>query len=476
MHHLRNSIISFVFLTLLASSSWADIKISSITGWSKMSGFSSNGDNSALRIYGGFAGVENAGKCADPDDKNPCDNCVARTNHTFLACNPQRAYKTLRLQITFSSTSIAPSSSTSRFLPVIETVPDDSSATPVTLTPISITPLDGVAGPNIDATIAVEWQELCSKADDDLVIDGGDKDECELSGTQSFRIGFDSAVGTNLNDEGDDSTQITIEFEATDSFKPLLASPQVSEFDASYTTLSACTTAGGGACNFFLRPGDKKATVEKPTLNTNLAGSGHPLGAMVLYCDPTSDFTQIQQSPPTAVLDVVSGSLVKDKITGFSNGTTYSCLAAAQDTAGNIGNFLVLADNKEGCQAISGFDIQCRQFTPDEVIGLFEKEMNCFIATAAYGSPMEKHVKMLREFRNKYLIPNYLGRKFVKLYYAVSPPIARWIAKNPERRAATRALLTPAVWSVSVFMNWSWMLGVAVLFGCGLLALRRKFL
>jgi hypothetical protein len=45
----------------------------------------------------------------------------------------------------------------------------------------------------------------------------------------------------------------------------------------------------------------------------------------------------------------------------------------------------------------------------------------CFIATAAYGSPMAQDVKLLRAFRDQYLLTNEPGHKFVELYYSVSP-------------------------------------------------------
>lgn len=69
----------------------------------------------------------------------------------------------------------------------------------------------------------------------------------------------------------------------------------------------------------------------------------------------------------------------------------------------------------------------------------------CFIATAAYGSSEEAHVRILRQFRDKKLLTNVLGREFVKLYYRYSPPVARYIAGRDVLRFLIRWSLKPAV-------------------------------
>jgi hypothetical protein len=72
----------------------------------------------------------------------------------------------------------------------------------------------------------------------------------------------------------------------------------------------------------------------------------------------------------------------------------------------------------------------------------------CFIATAAYGSYLDPHVYILRNFRDRYLLTNYFGKKFVDFYYKNSPPVAKVIATNDFLKIITRVALTPVVYSV----------------------------
>lgn len=69
----------------------------------------------------------------------------------------------------------------------------------------------------------------------------------------------------------------------------------------------------------------------------------------------------------------------------------------------------------------------------------------CFIATAAYGTPMARQVIVLREFRDRYLLTNAAGRVITSVYYRLSPPLADWISRHERARAVVRALLYPIV-------------------------------
>jgi hypothetical protein len=63
----------------------------------------------------------------------------------------------------------------------------------------------------------------------------------------------------------------------------------------------------------------------------------------------------------------------------------------------------------------------------------------CFIATAAYGTPLHKDIDVLRDFRDEYLMSNLAGRAFVEIYYTLSPQIADVIRENECLGTAVRA-------------------------------------
>ena len=77
----------------------------------------------------------------------------------------------------------------------------------------------------------------------------------------------------------------------------------------------------------------------------------------------------------------------------------------------------------------------------------------CFIATAAYGTPMAEEIQILREFRDEYLLTNPLGQALVDFYYKVSPPIAEFITEHPSLKPIVRAGLVPAVAMSTVAVN-----------------------
>ncbi|MBU7025780.1 MAG: hypothetical protein HXS48_02480 [Theionarchaea archaeon] len=78
----------------------------------------------------------------------------------------------------------------------------------------------------------------------------------------------------------------------------------------------------------------------------------------------------------------------------------------------------------------------------------------CFIATAAYGSPLHRDIDVLRSFRDVYLKSNLIGDIFVNIYYSTSPPIANVLSQHDKLRTSVRLFLVyPLVYASKIFFS-----------------------
>lgn len=90
----------------------------------------------------------------------------------------------------------------------------------------------------------------------------------------------------------------------------------------------------------------------------------------------------------------------------------------------------------------------------------FRTDDACFIATAAFGSPLASHIRILSDFRDRYLKTSALGMRFVHAYYSISPPLAEFISQSPLMRFVVRVLLLPLVGFSYFMVNLSFQLKV----------------
>jgi len=101
-------------------------------------------------------------------------------------------------------------------------------------------------------------------------------------------------------------------------------------------------------------------------------------------------------------------------------------------------------------EAIAELDYICANFS-DSTLYLDARKLKdeieskpkggCFVATAAYGSPLATEIILLSRYRDEVLLRSKLGALFVAFYYRVSPPFASLIARVAVLKAATRYLL-----------------------------------
>ncbi|MFC1505051.1 fibronectin type III domain-containing protein [Thermodesulfobacteriota bacterium] len=106
----------------------------------------------------------------------------------------------------------------------------------------------------------------------------------------------------------------------------------------------------------------------------------------------------------------------------------------------------IIRDNQEGYLGVKVYHftlIIAGTTRSSNVTGEAGGGGGCFIATAAFGSEMEEHVRILSQFRDKRLLTNRTGKKFVKMYYEHSPAAAAYLCKHDNLRGLVRYTLIP---------------------------------
>lgn len=66
---------------------------------------------------------------------------------------------------------------------------------------------------------------------------------------------------------------------------------------------------------------------------------------------------------------------------------------------------------------------------------------DCFIATAAYSTAMHPDLDTFRDFRDKKLLTNFIGKHLVDCYYSVGSSIARYVNTKPTLKKLLRQKL-----------------------------------
>ena len=141
-----------------------------------------------------------------------------------------------------------------------------------------------------------------------------------------------------------------------------------------------------------------------------------------------------------------------------------------------------LDDNEDYYFVLTAYDIYEREsgYSNEVDTVKYSSSGGCFIATEAYGYPIEPYVNVLSEFRDRFLLANRVGKIFMDFYYTYSPPVADFIANNDGLRAIAHAILLPVVgvsW-VALKLGPVSTMALMIFFGIGLIGFvgfRRKF-
>jgi hypothetical protein len=91
----------------------------------------------------------------------------------------------------------------------------------------------------------------------------------------------------------------------------------------------------------------------------------------------------------------------------------------------------------------AGSEVAVVEIDTTEII--FTTISPCFVATAAYGSPMGEEISSLRRFRDRHLMTNAAGRGLVAAYYELGPYFADAIREDDDARQTVRQILAPVI-------------------------------
>jgi hypothetical protein len=130
---------------------------------------------------------------------------------------------------------------------------------------------------------------------------------------------------------------------------------------------------------------------------------------------------------------MAAGTEIDATISGLKQATHYQVRVTARDrTCGEFGS-AAMADVT----------------TP---VRTFSTVTPCFVASAAYGTPLTSEIGVLRMLRDRQLANNALGRALIELYYSVGPKLATPVREHRWLASSVRAIL----WPVVTFAHW-WM-------------------
>ncbi len=402
----------------------------------------------ATRIYGGI--VKNYNTCTPMDNVNTCNTCdgVCAGVDKMCACNQTAIYPSLRLAIGFSSTDDL-GGRVLLYQLSSETTPTAFSGT--------------LAGGTKTFSLSQLWSFWCGKTS--LL------GTCDAVNGASLNITVGpSTVGSSVFDEAKKAT-LEIRIGVVDR---IVAGQTYTECP------SAAGAAGSGICYYTIDRGDEKVFVN---ITKDQRASDFPAASSVVadiqftnllfFFKATSDPTSIRNNDDAADLEIsASGSdfTLQDRIKGLSNDTKYCFILGSSDQTGNVHPF----QNPPAAGSARAKQI-CA--IPSAVQGLLD-DKKCFIATAAFGSQMDPHVDLLRQFRARFLMPTSWGTKFVKFYYENSSMWAQKIRHSEVSRTIVRGFLWPLVGFAALSLEFGMPMAVGLIFSVlamlGLLIFWRK--
>ena len=381
-------------------------------------------------VYAGVAG--SSASCSNASSTDTCNNCTTAKS----VCNETRITDDQFITFTFKSTE--------------EGTPQvvyDGSVVPSTTT-------SGNTTVGNEASITILWQQMCNSLSDTFSTCALGADGL-ITGTVSVGIADPDTTASFK-----DSSNVNV---------------RVYESITTNTTTNNCANSDEeGLCSFTIQPGDQQVYLDDnsltvaeffPTINNDITVDKIRIMFSSLSWDDTNPSGNYQD------IDVINEDEISgDAIDGLDNDVPYVFSFASVDVTGNVAYFMDQTLFESSCPGIlASTDIStlgdavlatCPYIgIPGEVIGLLKDDLNCFIATATYGTHMHSHIQKLREFRNIYLLGSSLGKRLVKYYYKWGSRLSHWIRGSDAARWVSYLVISPAVAFAYLTVDFGFFLG-----------------
>lgn len=402
-----------------------------------VAGTAANGTVAATipTIFGGYMG--DIGECVagTRSSTSTCNSCdgTAGSSGNPRWCNQTSIHKDLILSVTLQS----PTTATFQGTPRIYYHVSGGGITAGSYAPDNAT--QPSLALNQPFTIEIKWGNLCSN----------------ISGSADCLTSFSGvtlSVGIDNNNDGTLEEKVDFTLVLRSLSVDAATSAAVTNCPANATI----TDTTQGICDYSVKPGDEKVylsdyAASNYDLSTSDSNVKYDRIALFYQLD-VANAQAVKNNSDNVMLSLKSNSpeapsvLDLGRIRGLQNDHKYCFALANVDQTGNI---MYFPD-----QTILGTDTKVCA-TPSEVVGLLD-DKHCFIATATYGSMMAPEVQAFREFRNKYLLSNPVGKSIVKAYYKFGPEASEWISHSEALRAAS----VTGLWPVLLFVKLSLLIGL----------------
>ncbi len=164
----------------------------------------------------------------------------------------------------------------------------------------------------------------------------------------------------------------------------------------------------------------RKTVAMAPYTDEQLTEIYDKTGGYCRYCKKKLAFTNYGRAGRKGAWEVDHGNPVSRGGTDYLRNLSPACIDCNRDKSDRTAQSYQRSVDQSSASSSSG----------------------CFIATAAYGTPLAPEVDALRSFRDVVLLPTPMGRLATRAYYAVSPPIAAVVAKSRPARNMIRYFLS----------------------------------